>query len=80
MNYILHYCEYGEPYENYHQRLVDENGNEIFSVWDLTDCPEDAIIGRNLFDADDYVRTLKRGMELAKRGYDNIVVLVSENK
>ena len=79
MDYVLYYHEYGEPYENYQQMLVDENGKEIFSVWDLTDCPEDAIIGRDLFDADDYVLTLKRGMELAKQGYDDIV-LVSEKE
>lgn len=37
--------------------------------------PEDAIIGRDLFDAHDYVAALNLGIELAKKGYDKVVAL-----
>lgn len=44
-----------------------------FSAYNLNECPEDAIIGRCLFDADDYIRALNKGIELAKMGYDQVV-------
>jgi hypothetical protein len=45
-----------------------------FSVRNLSGCPEDAIIGRNLFDADDYIRAVKTGMMLAQDGYTDLDV------
>lgn len=45
-----------------------------FSVHNLCECPEDAIIGRDLFDADDYIRAVKTGMRLAQEGYTDIDV------
>lgn len=45
-----------------------------FSVGNLCECPEDAIIGRDLFDADDYIRAVKTGMRLAQEGYTDIDV------
>lgn len=56
------------------QSVIDENKKLLFSVCDLTECPEDAIIGRDLFDANDYIDTLHLGMQLAKEGYDDIEV------
>ena len=38
----------------------------------MCECPEDAIIGRELFDVHDYISTVKLGMELAKQGYTEI--------
>ncbi len=65
--------------------LVDEEGDwgmcrqevydgerQLFRVHDLTDCPEDAIIGRDLFDAYDWLRAVRYGMELAKQGYTSV--------
>lgn len=50
-----------------------EDGSELcFSVANLDDCPEDAIIGRDLFDAYDYLEAVQYGMELAKQGYDGV--------
>ena len=43
-----------------------------FSVGNLSECPEDAIIGRDLFDASDYLHALKVGIKLAKAGYDDV--------
>lgn len=45
-----------------------------FSVSNLCECPEDAIIGRDLFDADDYIRAVRIGMMLAQEGYTNLDV------
>ena len=44
----------------------------LFSVCNLNECPEDAIIGRDLFDADDYLKAVRYGIELAKQGYDEV--------
>lgn len=53
--------------------IVDPDiDTEIFEAYDLSECPEDAIIGRSLFDGDDYINALKRGMELAKQGYTEL--------
>ena len=45
-----------------------------FSVCDLFRCPEDAIIGRDLFTVDDFIETLMLGFKIAKLGYNDIVV------
>ena len=45
-----------------------------FSVSNLSECPEDAIIGRDLFDADDYIRAVRTGMKLAQEGYTDLDV------
>ena len=49
-----------------------ETDDELFSVYDLTEYPEDATINRDLFDADDYLRAVRYGIELAKEGYDEV--------
>ena len=45
-----------------------------YSVHNLNECPEDAILGRELFTAEDFVRTMIFGMELANKGYTDIVL------
>lgn len=45
---------------------------QLFRVYDLTDCPEDAIIGRDLFDAYQWLDAVRYGMELAKQGYTSV--------
>lgn len=55
-----------------YQEITNEEGKRLFSVSNLSECPEDAIIGRDLFDASDYIRAVRFGMELAKAGYDDI--------
>lgn len=51
----------------------NEDGVSIdFDAYNLNECPEDAIIGRGLFDAYDYIRALNKGIELAKMGYDQV--------
>lgn len=51
----------------------NEDGINIdFSAYNLNECPEDAIIGRDLFDAYDYIGALNKGIELAKMGYDSV--------
>ena len=50
------------------------NGERRFKVYDLSECPEDAIIGRDLFDAYDYIDAIKFGMQLANEGYTDIEV------
>lgn len=68
---------------NYHS--VDVYGNEecnnIFICSNLSDCPENAVIGGNLFDGYDYISAVEFGMRLAKLGYDSIdYELVDDDK
>jgi len=51
-----------------------ENEKIRFYAYDLSDCPEDAVIGRDLFDADDFIHAIQVGFDIAKQGYDAIVV------
>ncbi len=52
--------------------LFDQNDNMVFSAWNLNECPEDAVIGRDLFDEKDFIKAVKLGMGLAKQGYDDV--------
>ena len=51
---------------------VHDNDKLIFDVYDLTECPEDATICRDLFNAYDYIKAVRYGIELAKQGYDEV--------
>lgn len=62
------------------QVIVDENNKLMFSVCDLSGCPEDATISRCLFSADDYIDAVRFGMQLAKDGYDDIEVEWEDKK
>lgn len=65
--------EWGEGYSRY-EELKDEDGKVLYSVCNLTDCPEDAIITRNLVPARDIVGYIEFGMELARKGYAGVSV------
>ena len=56
------------------QIINDKENNIHFSVCNLWECPEDAIIGRDLFDVDDYVKALNKGIELEKKGYTSVEI------
>lgn len=62
--------------ESYYDGITYEQVNNeekcLFSVYNLNECPEDAIIGRDLFDAYDYLKAIRYGIELAKQGYDEV--------
>lgn len=57
--------DYEEVYDEYHDYT-------LYSVYDLSLCPEDAIIGRALFSGKDYINALKLGMSIAKEGFTDI--------
>lgn len=52
--------------------------HQVFSVSNLSDCPEDAIIDRDLFSARDFIAAVKYGMRLAEAGYTSIDVVEVE--
>ena len=60
---------------------IEKNEENIsFSVFNLDECPEDAIIGRNLFTTDDYIMALNQGIELAKKGYTGVAYYAEQNE
>ena len=66
-----------EDYDCYYEweSVVDKDtGRCLYYVNNLNECPEDAIIGRDLFDGSDWVEAVRYGIELAKQGYDGIEV------
>ena len=52
--------------------LFDQNDSMVFSAWNLNECPEDAVIGRDLFDELDFIKAVKLGISLAQQGYDDV--------
>ncbi len=56
-----------------YQELTDEKNDIHFSVANLDWQPEDAIIGRELFSAGSYIKALNKGIELANKGYTEVV-------
>lgn len=55
--------------------LFDKEDNMVFSVYNLDGCPEDAVIGRDLFDEHDFIKAVKLGMKLAQEGYTDCKVV-----
>lgn len=51
-----------------------------FDVQDLCEYPSYAIIGRDLFDANDYIQAVKFGMALAAQGYTDIALSCKERE
>lgn len=73
--YIVKFSD-NNNYEHRRQKVWSDNVDEKvkYYVYDLDECPEDAIIGRDLFDARDFIRVLQLGLAIAKMGYDCITV------
>ena len=57
--------------------VMDDN-HVIFSCYNLDSCPEDAIIGRCLFNGYDYIEAVEFGMKLAQEGYTGIELDIRE--
>lgn len=55
-----------------------DNFKGNFSVHDLCECPEDAIIGRDLFDVDDFISAVRFGMSLRDKGYTDLQIIEQE--
>ena len=72
----LKIAEHQNTWDMVSQKVWSDNPDEkvSFFVTDLYECPEDAVIGRDLFDASDFIRAIQLGFRIAKRGYDEIVV------
>lgn len=67
-----------------HQELWDPDKKQVlFLVSDLCECPEDAIIGRALYDGEDVSSFIETGMRYSREGYSSInltYVEVPENE
>lgn len=57
-----------------------DNFKGNFIVYDMNDCPEDAIIGRELFDADDFIYAVRFGMDLRDKGYTDLQIIEKDYK
>lgn len=78
-SFILNFYD-NEDYENHIHRIwnitKDDNiGGISFFAYDLTDCPEDATLTRDLFTGNEYIEALRLGMRIAQEGYTFIDVI-----
>lgn len=63
----------GSLFEPCTQQLWDIDTKErLYSVSDLSECPEDAIIGRDLFSGEEALDLIQIGMDFYKKGYTEI--------
>lgn len=61
------------------QELWDiDDKKELYGVSDLSECPEDAIIGRDLVSGEEALDLIKLGMKYSKVGYEEIEYSYSE--
>lgn len=63
---------------NRYESLSDKDGKTIYSVCDLTECPEDATLFRSLTSAYDIIELIKFGMRLKYLEYDDIEIIEKE--
>ena len=49
-----------------------DDRKKLYGVSDLSECPEDAIIGRALLSGEEALDLVKLGMNYSKMGYDEI--------
>lgn len=55
------------------QELWDvDDRKKLYGVSDLSECPEDAIIGRTLLSGEEVLDLVELGMNYSKLGYDEI--------
>lgn len=55
-------------YDKTKTHIVSVDGKEKYSIQSLSECPEDAIIGRDLIDGENIIEAIKLGYEAGKRG------------
>lgn len=68
------YLSDNDKWDNHQQRVTSDEPGVDFRVYDLNECPEDATIDRDLFNAHNYISALRLGMKLAMDGYDELCV------
>lgn len=74
-NVTIHeWPDYNDPFYVGRQTILSEDNRPLFSVSNLANCPEDAIIARDLFNASDWIAAVRFGIRLAKQGYTDINV------
>lgn len=69
---LKYVCKCNDYEEKVCESVYNKDEGVYFSVSNLSECPEDACIGRDLFDAHDFIKTLKLCMELANKGFTEI--------
>lgn len=62
-----------DDYDDICYEFIDNDMMQFYAS-NLDECPEDAIIGRCLFDADDFIRAVRTGMRLAQDGFVDLDV------
>lgn len=69
----LHFKDSYDYYVDY-QTVKDPDDNKtMFHVYNLAECPEDAIIGRDLFNAHEWLEAVNEGIRLGQMGYTEAV-------
>lgn len=66
---------YGHEFYHEIQNVTEDPDVTVyFKAYDMCECPEDAMLNRDLFNGDDYIEAIELGMLLSNLGYDSIEV------
>jgi hypothetical protein len=66
--------EYWDDYEcEVYREKMEVDGKNVFGVANLSECPEDARIGRDLTDSDQVVKLMQLAFDAGKNGEEFIV-------
>ena len=75
MEFIIKISDnYSEEYRQQEAWSDNEDIEINFCAYDLSQCPEDAVIGRDLFTVDDFIEAIELGFKIAKLGYNDIII------
>lgn len=78
MKKIVKILDYNDKYEGCNRQEVYIDDKEVFYVYNLSECPEDAVIGRDLFIASDFIKAIKLGMKLYEEGIRELEIVTEE--
>ena len=68
---LIYTCEKEDEWTIRGHSLIDGiTGNVLEEEYNMEDCPEDAIIGRNLHHLGSFIDGIKFGIKIAKQGYE----------
>lgn len=72
--FVIKYSDNHSFEHRQQEAWIDDEMYECdFSVYDLCECPEDAIIGRDLFDIKKYAEAITLGFQIACDGYTRLI-------
>lgn len=76
MEITLKVSSINPEYEDFEEHQLEIDGKKDRCIAPLSECPEDAIVGRDLVDGHDIIAYIRMGFDAAKRGEELEVEII----